>query len=125
MTTLSSTAPSTRAMVDRPPLRLVLAQRGLDGVTLLVLPGVLFIVALFVYPFLYGLVLSLEPKTGDWLANYSKFFSDPFLYDTIGKTMWLALPSTLVNMLVSVPVAMRVRLMHRQRLLTTILVLPI
>lgn len=125
MTTLSGSAPSTGAMADRPPLRLQLAQRGIDGVTLLVLPAALFIVALFVYPFLYGLVLSLEPKAGDWLANYRTFFSDPYLYDTIGRTMWLALPSTLVNIVVSIPVAMRVRLMHRQRLLTTILVLPI
>jgi putative spermidine/putrescine transport system permease protein len=125
MTTLSTSAPRRKAAVERLPFRLVLAQRGLDGVTLLVLPAVLFIVALFVYPFLYGLVLSLEPKTGDWLANYRKFFSEPFLYDTIAKTMWLALPSTLVNILLSVPVAMRVRLMHRQRLLTTLLVLPI
>jgi len=125
MTTLSTSAPRREAAVERLPLRLVLAQRGLDGVTLLVLPAVLFIVALFVYPFFYGLVLSLEPKTGDWLANYRKFFSEPFLYDTIAKTMWLALPSTLVNILLSVPVAMRVSLMHRQRLLTTLLVLPI
>ncbi|HUN49298.1 MAG TPA: sugar ABC transporter permease [Stellaceae bacterium] len=125
MTTISSSEPRSVAPRERVPLRLVLAQRGLDGVTLLVLPAVLFIVALFVYPFIYGLVLSMEPKTGDWLANYRTFFSEPFLYDTIAKTMWLALPSTLVNILISVPVAMRVRLMRRQRLLTTILVLPI
>jgi putative spermidine/putrescine transport system permease protein len=125
MTTLSGGAASSRAIADRPPLRLLLAQRGLDGVTLLVLPAALFIVALFINPFVYGLVLSLEPKAGDWLANYRKFFSEPFLYDTIGRTMWLALPSTLVNILISIPVAMRVRLMRRQRLLTTILVLPI
>ncbi len=125
MTTLSTSAPRRDTAAERLPIRLVLAQRGLDGVTLLVLPAVLFIVALFVYPFLYGLVLSLEPKTGDWLANYRKFFSEPFLYGTIAKTMWLALPSTLVNILLAVPVAMRVRLMRRQRLLTTLLVLPI
>jgi putative spermidine/putrescine transport system permease protein len=110
---------------DRPPLRLILAQRGLDGVTLLVLPSVIFILALFVYPFLYGLVLSFEPKSGDWLANYRHFFSEPFLYNTIGTTLQLAVPATLINILISVPVAMRVRLMRHQRLLTTILVLPI
>ncbi|HTZ80210.1 MAG TPA: ABC transporter permease subunit [Stellaceae bacterium] len=125
MTTISSSEPQPQAARERVPLRLILAQRGLDGVTLLLLPAALFIIALFVYPFIYGLVLSIEPKTGDWLANYRKFFSEAFLYDTIAKTMWLALPSTLVNILISVPVAMRVRLMRRQRLLTTILVLPI
>jgi putative spermidine/putrescine transport system permease protein len=39
--------------------------------------------------------------------------------------MWLALPVTIVNLAFAVPVAFRVRLMRRQRLLTTILVLPI
>jgi len=112
----------------RPSLRLRLAQRGYDGVTLLVLPAVLFVLALFIYPFLYGLFLSFEPKTlatDGVLANYVRFFTDPFLYDTIWKTMRIALPATLVNIFISVPIAMRVRLMRRQRLLTTILILPI
>src|ERR1700688_2206462 len=106
-------------------LRRRLRERGLDGVTLLVLPGVVFVLALFIYPFLYGLVLSFQPKEGGWLANYQKFFSDPFLYETIGKTMWLAIPVTILNVLISVPVALRVRLMRNQRLLTTILIIPI
>ena len=110
---------------DRLPLRQRLALRGLDGVTLLVLPAALFIVLLFVYPFLYGFVPSFRPKAGDWIANYSKFFSDPFLYDTIAATMRLALPATLINVFLSVPVALRVRRMRRRRLLTTILVVPI
>jgi ABC-type spermidine/putrescine transport system permease subunit I len=37
----------------------------------------------------------------------------------------VAVPATAINLLISVPIAMRVRLMRRQRLLTTILVLPI
>ncbi|MBN8905553.1 MAG: cellulose biosynthesis cyclic di-GMP-binding regulatory protein BcsB [Rhodospirillales bacterium] len=108
-----------------PSLRTRLRTRGLDGVTLLVLPGVLFVVALFVYPFLYGLLLSFEPKEGGWLANYVTFFSDPFLYDTIGKTLLIAVPATVLNVVLSIPVAMRVRLMRHQKLLTTILVIPI
>lgn len=102
-----------------------MSQRGVDGVTLLVLPAVFFIVALFIYPFLYGLNLSFSPKVGGWLANYQKFFADPFLYSTIGKTLWLAVPVTLLNVVLSVPIALRVRLMRHQRLLTTILVIPI
>ena len=50
-------------------------------------PGVLFVLALFIYPFLYGLVLSFKPKQGGALANYVTFFSDPFLYDTIIITL--------------------------------------
>jgi putative spermidine/putrescine transport system permease protein len=113
------------AAADGVPLRLVLAQRGIDSITLLVLPSALFILALFVYPFLYGLVLSFEPKAGGWLENYRRFFAEPFLYRTIGTTLQLAVPATLANILLSVPVAMRVRHMRHQRLLTTILVLPI
>ena len=102
-----------------------LAQRELDRVTLLVIPAVAFIVLLFVYPFFYGLVLSLQPKTGDWLANYRKFFTDPWLYNTITTTLALAIPSTIINVALSVPIAMRVRRLHRRRILTTILVVPI
>lgn len=106
-------------------LRLWFALRGLDGVTLLVLPAAIFLLVLFVYPFLYGLTVSFQPKDADWLGNYRTFFSDPFLYTTIYKTLWLALPATIINMVASVPVAMRVRKMRHQRLLATILVLPI
>ncbi|MDR3493262.1 MAG: sugar ABC transporter permease [Ancalomicrobiaceae bacterium] len=113
----------------RPARRLSLAQRlaarDLDAVTLLVVPAALFVVAMFVYPFLYGLVLSFHPKEGDALANYTTFFSDPYMYGTIWLTLRLALPVTVINLLISVPIAMRVRHMRRQRILTTILVLPI
>ncbi|MBZ6076625.1 ABC transporter permease [Microvirga puerhi] len=108
-----------------PSLRQRLAARGFDAVTLLVLPAAIFSLLLFVYPFAFGLILSFEPKSGDWLANYQRFFSDSYLYDTIYKTLALAIPVTLLNLVFAVPVAFRVRLMRRQRLLTTILVLPI
>jgi putative spermidine/putrescine transport system permease protein len=123
------TASAAKAAPERPPLRVRLAVHDMDGVTLLALPAVLFVAALFVYPFVYGLVLSFQPKisdkTGDWLANYRKFFSDPFLYGTIGATLWLAVPATLINVLLSIPVALRVRHLRHRRLLTTILVVPI
>lgn len=106
-------------------LRMALAARGIDGVTLLVLPAVAFTLALFVYPFLYGLWLSFRPKDGSLLGNYIRFFSDAFLYDTIATTLWIALPVTILNLLIALPIAFRVRLMKRQRLLTTLLVLPI
>jgi len=106
-------------------MRATLARNGIDGVTLLLLPAALFIIALFVYPFLYGLVLSFHPKEGGALANYIRFFSDPFLYDTVSKTLLLAVPVTILNVAISVPVALRVRLMRNPKLLTTILVIPI
>ena len=113
------------AASERVPLRLRLSRRGIDGVTLLIVPSVLFVLALFIYPFLYGLALSFAPKEGGWLANYQKFFADPFYYDTIWKTLRLAVPVTIINVLLSIPIALRVRLMRHQRVLTTILVLPI
>lgn len=113
------------ARLDHVPLRQRLAARGIDGLTLLVVPAVLFVIAMFVYPFLYGLWLSFQPKEGGALANYIHFFSDSYLHDTIGTTLKLALPATLVDLALAVPIAFRVRLMRRQRLLTTLLVIPI
>ena len=124
-------APSRTTMAQKPqddrlPLRMRMAQRGLDGTTLFLLPALLLVVALFVYPFVYGFILSLHPMKGTGaLANYIRFFSDPFLYQTLWRTFYIAIPATILNMLLSIPVAMRVRLMRRQRLLTTILVVPI
>jgi len=78
MTTLADSAPSFRQR---------LAARGLDTVTALVIPSVLLMLALFVYPFFYGLVLSFHPKDGTTLGNYTHFFSDPFFRKTI-LTTW-------------------------------------
>jgi len=107
------------------PLTQRLAARGIDGLTLLVVPAVLFLLLLFIYPFLYGLFLSFNPKAGGTFANYQRFFSDSFLYGTIATTLWLALPVTLLTLLMAIPIAFRVRTMKHQRLLTTILVIPI
>ncbi|MDQ0456927.1 ABC transporter permease [Rhizobium paknamense] len=111
--------------MNTPSLRLSLAARGIDGTTLLVLPGFLVILALFIYPFVYGIIDSLMPMAGPWYQNYKTFFSDPFQYGTIAATLWLALPVTIINLGLALPIAFRVRLMRRQRLLTTILVLPV
>jgi putative spermidine/putrescine transport system permease protein len=116
---------ATTARPTTLPFSQRLAARGIDGLTLLVVPAALFLILTFVYPFLYGLNLSFHPKAGGTLANYVTFFSDPFLYETISKTLWLAIPVTLLNLALAVPIAFRVRLMRRQRLLTTILVVPI
>ena len=81
---------------------------------------------LFIYPFLHGLVLSFEPKEGGGLANYLRFFSQPFLYNTIATTLWIAIPTTLVNVGLALPIAFGMRRNSAwQRVLTTILVLPI
>jgi putative spermidine/putrescine transport system permease protein len=114
------------ATLEKPALRHRLAERGIDRVLLLLLPGVVFAVALFLYPFLYGLQLSFAPKTGGPLSNYSRFFGDPYLRNTIWTTLGIALPATLINVLASIPIAYVMRgKMRGKRLMTTILVVPI
>ena len=61
----------------QPSLRDRLANRGVDTVTLMAAPALVFMLALFVYPFAYGVWLSFTPKTGGALANYVRFFTDP------------------------------------------------
>jgi len=121
---MEALAPTTH-VEHGPSLRQRLAAKGFDAVTLLVVPAAIFSLLLFVYPFAFGFILSFEPKNGGWLANYQRFFSDSYFYDTIANTLILSVPVTLLNLLLAVPISFRVRLMRRQRLLTTILVLPI
>ena len=97
-----------------------------DRTVLLAAPAALLIAALFVYPFLYGLLLSFEPLKGDWLANYVQFFSSDRLWPTIGITLKLAIPATLINVGIALPIAYRMRAGSRWRKgLTTVLVVPI
>jgi putative spermidine/putrescine transport system permease protein len=104
-----------------------LAERGVDRTLLLLLPAVLFVAALFVYPFLYGLVLSFQPERYvGALGNYQEFFADRFLRDTVGITLGLAVPAALLNVGAAVPVAYRLRGRFRgKRVLTGALVMPI
>ena len=124
---MTVTAPPPDLTPVRPSLRHRLAERGVDRTLLLLVPGVLFVVLLFAYPVLYGLQLSFQPSEGGGpFANYTKFFSDPYLFDTIWITLRLALPAALINVLASIPIAYRMRGRFRgKRLLTTILVVPI
>lgn len=127
--TAAATPDTTAAAVvrtGRPSLRHRLAERGVDRVLLLLLPAVVLLVLLFIYPFLYGLQLSISPKEGGPLSNYETFFSDPYLRNTIATTLWLGLPAALVNVLASVPIAYQMRGRFRgKRTLTTLLVVPI
>ena len=103
-----------------------LARAPLDRRLLLAAPATLFMVALFIYPFLYGLWLSFEPMKGGWLANYHKFFTTDNLWPTIWTTLKLALPATIINVGIALPIAFKMRIKSRyQRLITTVLVIPI
>jgi len=107
-------------------LRHRLADRGIDRQLLLLVPAALFVLALFIYPFLYGLGLSFQPTKGGPLGAYREFFTDAYLRDTVLTTLRLSLPAALLNVLASVPIAYRMRGRFRgKRLLTTVLVVPI
>jgi putative spermidine/putrescine transport system permease protein len=129
MSTLK-TAPRPKASASR---RHRLAERGIDSQLLMLIPALLFGLVLFVYPFTYGIGLTFQPLPrtqeqwgGGFLANYIAFFKDPFLFDSVWITMRLALPVALFNVLVSVPIAFKLRHRFRgKRLLSTLLVLPI
>src|SRR4051812_19474614 len=116
-------------------LRHRLAERGFDRTLWLLLPAIVFVIALFVYPFLYGLQLSFQPQPGSEavrrygagaFADYRDFFTDPYLRNTIWTTLKIGLPAALFNVLASVPIAYRMRGRFRgKRTITTILVVPI
>ena len=97
-----------------------------DRALLLVVPAAAFMLLLFVYPFLYGLALSFNPKEGGAFANYSHFFTTDNLWPTIWTTLRLALPATLINVGLALPIAFKMRVKSPyQRWATTILVIPI
>ncbi len=93
----------------------------------LVAPAVLVLLALFIYPFFYGVVISTQPLEGGGLwANYAHFFTTPSQWGTLWVTLKLAVPATLINVGLSVPVAFALRRNSRsQRIVTTLLVIPI
>lgn len=110
-----------------------LAERGISSRLWLLVPALVFTVALFIYPFAYGIGLTVQPQQGtvdQWgggiFANYVAFFRDAFIWDTVWITMRLALPAALFNVIVSIPIAFKLRGRFRgKRTLQTLLVLPI
>jgi len=123
----------TAQKTERVGLSHRLAERGIDRTLWLLVPGILFALVLFVYPFVYGMGLTVQPsariaeKWGDGVfANYIAFFNDPFIFDSVWITLKLAIPVALFNVLVSVPIAFKLRGKFRgKRTLMTLLVLPI
>jgi len=89
--------------------RLRQALAGYDRSALLLLPAVVFLLALFIYPLLYGAQLSLLPESGPPLANYQRFWSDPFFRDTIWLTLRLAIPGTVIVTAIALPLAVLMR----------------
>jgi putative spermidine/putrescine transport system permease protein len=92
------------------------------------LPSFLYVLVMFVYPFLYGVYQSLHPLKMDGfsLANYIAFFSDQYQYKTVGITFRLAVPNTIIVVAFGLLFAYSMRRgILLERTITTILVLPI
>jgi putative spermidine/putrescine transport system permease protein len=95
---------------------------------LLLLPSLFYVIVMFVYPFFYGIYTSLQPLSGEaWsFKNYISFFSDPYQYATIKTTFVLAIPNSILVVLVALFLAYGMRRgIWMERTITTILVLPI
>ena len=94
---------------------------------LLLLPVILFISLLFIYPFFYGLFLSFTKGDGSFtLDSYRRFFTDYWELRTIGVTLKLAIPATIINVLLAIPFAYYMRRgLKGEKLVTFFLILPI
>jgi putative spermidine/putrescine transport system permease protein len=95
-------------------------------ILLLLLPALGFVVLVFIFPFIYGLVLSFSGKDGGLtLANYVKFFTDPWELRTIWVTLKIAMPVTLVSTALAIPMAYHMRHgLRREKLVTFFLIMP-
>ena len=117
-------------VVSTPAQPAAQSPRKLDSAAILLsLPAVVVVFALFYYPLIFGLDLSLRATetAASWsLTNYQQFFSDPDQVSTIGITFLVALPVTIFSVVVSIPLAFFMRRgIKFERLITTLLILPI
>ena len=125
----ASVTPETR-QPTRPSARSGTMMRERWEIILLSIPALIIVLALFIYPFIYGLEMSLhtDPQGGGprSLDNYIQFFNDSSQTDSIWMTAQIALPTTLFSVALSVPLAYVMRRGIRfERLITTLLILPI
>lgn len=101
--------------------------RSQGGGTALLVPAIAFLVLLFLYPFAYGLYLSLTDANGVFtLANYFRFFSDAWDSKTVLTTLWISVPITFINVALAIPFAYFMRRgMRGERIITFFLIVPI
>lgn len=93
----------------------------------LILPAVVFLLAVFIYPFVYALKLSFTDSGsgGLTLANYISFFSDSVELKTVWNTIIISVPVTILTIVLAVPIAyyMRNGIKH-EKLVTFFLMIP-
>lgn len=93
----------------------------------LLLPSLAFLLILFIYPFIYGIILSLTTKAGQFtLSNYKTFFTDMWELRTIWVTLYISLPVTVLCVAVAVPLAYYMRKgLKSEKMITFFLIVPI
>ncbi len=132
-TTLSQVSQTPQALPLTPQKRRASFLRVRWEIVLLALPALIVVIALFIMPFVYGIDLSLHTQdqngviqNGRSLDNYTNFFSDQSQIDTVIMTFEVALPVTLFNVALSLPLAYAMRRGIRfERFITALLILPI
>lgn len=104
-------------------------RRGGGWELVLLAPAAFVVTLLFLYPFAYGAVLSLHPQSPARLgafANYAAFFGNPRERTSIWNTLRLALPVTLLDLAIALPLAYRMRRpLAGRRWITGLLVVPV
>lgn len=97
------------------------------GALLLLIPAIVFILLLFLYPFGYGLFTSLTNGDGSFtLANYIRFFHNARDLRTIGVTLGIAVPVTLLAVGLAVPLSYHMRRgVPGEKLITFFLIVPV
>ena len=70
---------------------------------LLLLPSLIPILLLFLYPLLKGLVMTFQDSETSQLTlgNYIEFFTNPDYYSTIWRTLYLVVPATIIELLIA------------------------
>lgn len=125
--TATATAPATAG--HRLTLDERLRARGFSKTLWLVVPGVVFMIAFFIYPVFYGINLSFQGRTGG-ISAYLDFFTDSFPHDSgsfasLWITLKLALPSAIISVLLALPIAWRLRRgLRGLRVLTAVIMVP-
>ncbi len=109
--------------------RVVPRTRRFDPTLLFIAPAVLLVLALFVYPFIYGFALSFQPygenEANGPLGSYLAFFGDPRERLSIWNTFRLAVPATAIDVALALPLAYRLRRpVPGQRALAAFFVIP-
>lgn len=97
------------------------------SIIFLLLPSLAFLLLLFVYPFIYGIFLSLTTKEGAFtFGNYTAFFTDMWEVRTIWVTLLISLPVTVLCVAAAVPLAYYMRKgLKLEKMITFFLIIPI